>query len=40
MAFGEESEFMLDLRDEYGNIYSQLEEDILGDELLIHIEAS
>lgn len=29
---------MLDLRDSYGNIYSQLEEEVLGDELLLDLE--
>ena len=29
---------MFDLRDNFGNIYSQLEEEIIGDELLIDIE--
>ena len=31
---------MLDLKDSFGNIYSQLEEEILGDELLIEFEAN
>jgi hypothetical protein len=38
ICFCEESEIMLDLRDSYGNIYSQLEEEIIGDELLIDLE--
>ena len=40
ICFCEESEIMLDLKDSFGNIYSQLEEEILGDELLIEFEAN
>jgi hypothetical protein len=40
ICFCEESEIMLDLKDIFGNIYSQLEEEILGDELLIEFEAN
>lgn len=31
LCFCEESEIMFDLRDNFKNIYSQLEEEILGD---------
>jgi hypothetical protein len=31
---------MLDLRDGFGNLYTQLEEDILGDSLLIDLRCS
>jgi hypothetical protein len=31
---------MLDLRDGFGNLYTQLEEEILGDSLLIELRCS
>ncbi len=31
---------MLDLRDHFNNLYTQLEEDIIGDELVIELKCS
>ena len=39
ICYQEETECTFELKDSYGNIYTELEEDIIGDKLMINIFA-